>query len=164
MLLALAVLLPAGLRAELPVPVFPDCGVGGDVSTCPSETAGDWKLWGHTPDEVLDTVRSEEVELGIGNNATAAWRHTTGRWDQVIVVADGGIVWRTPDLINKVLLNTAELPLPQDADGIEALSHDLDGNGVANTADWVLDPRVLIDAGDDRADELLDSKRPHRYV
>jgi len=155
-LLALALFLPSELRAEVPVSVFPDCGVGGDVSGCPSEAAGDWQLWGHTPDEVLDTVRPEEIELGIGNNATAAWRHTTGRWDQLIVIADGGIVWRTPDLINKVFLNTAELPLPQDAAGVEALSHDLDGNGVANTADWALDPRVLIDAGDDRADDLLD--------
>ena len=142
------------VQAEVPVAVFPDCGVA--LAGGPQEASGDWTLWGHTPDEVLDTLREAEVELGIGNNATGAWRHTTGRWDQVIVVADGGIVWRTPDLINKVLLNTAELPLPQDADGIEAASHDLDGNGIANTADWSLDPRVLIDAGDDRSDEVLD--------
>ena len=147
---------PSVLRAEVPVGIFPACGELGDLSLCPAETAGDWKLWGHTPDEVLDTVRTAEIDLGIGNNATGAWRHTTGRWDQIIVVADGGIVWRTQDLINKVFLNTAELPLPQDAAGTPATSHDLDGNGVANTADWAFDPRVLIDAGDDRSDEILD--------
>jgi hypothetical protein len=154
--LIVALLWPLPARAEVPVPNYPDCGVGGDLSACPAEAAGDWKLWSHTPAELEATLRPEEIELGIGNGVTEAWRTTTGRWDQIVVVADSGIIWRSTDLINKVFLNTGELPLPQFADGSAASSHDLDGNGLANTADYALDPRVLIDAGDDRADDLLD--------
>jgi len=155
--LSLALLLvPCVLWAEVPVPVYPDCGVAGDLSACPSETAGDWKLWGHTPVEVEAILRPEEIELGIGNAVTEAWRHSTGRWDQIVVVADAGIVWRSSDLINKVFLNVGELPLPQTADGNEAAGYDVDGNGLVNIVDYAEDPRVLIDAGDDRADDLLD--------
>ena len=72
--LSLALLLvPCVLQAEVPVPVYPDCGVAGDLSACPSETAGDWKLWGHTPAELEATLRPEEIELGIGNAVTEAW-------------------------------------------------------------------------------------------
>ena len=156
LLMGVALLLAEPAGAELPVPAFPECGLGGDLQGCPNEAAGDWKLWGHTPDQVLDTLRPQEVELGIGNNATGAWRHGSGRWDQVIVVADGGIVWRTEDLINKVMLNVAELPLPRDQAGVEALVHDRDGNGLVNVVDYAVDPRVSVDAGDDRADGVLD--------
>ncbi len=147
---------PNGVRAEVPIGLYPDCGATEDFSACPGEAAGNWTYWGFTPASIQDQVRPDEIELGIGNGVLEAWQVTTGQWDAVLAVADSGIKWQAGDLHNKVFLNIAELPLPQDSTGLEAASHDKDGNGLVNLADYAEDPRVAVDAGDFRSDHVLD--------
>jgi len=150
-LLGFLLLVPAVALAELPLPPQPGCGP--DLSACPPEAAGNWTLFANVPPEVAD-VRPEEVPHGVGNGVLPAWAHGAGRWEVTVAVADSGIEWDSGDLRAKVLLNTAELPLPQDAAGIEAATYDLDGNGAANVFDYADDPRVDPTAGDPRSPAL----------
>ncbi|MCO4771784.1 MAG: VCBS repeat-containing protein [Deltaproteobacteria bacterium] len=154
-LLLLFAALPTFALAELPTPVTPECGNSADLSVCPPGS-GDWTLWNFTPAdfEVLDPA---EVPLGIGNGVLPAWQVSTGRWDQVVAVADSGIRWDSWKTVNKIFLNVDELPLPQDSSGAELSTYDADGNGLVNVRDYGNDPRVLITAGDDVADNMLDA-------
>ena len=141
--------------AEVPLGAFPGCGDSQDLSSCPWES-DNWTFFNFTPEVVAGQIRPEELELGIGNAVLPAWQHGTGRWQSIIAVADSGIMWQESDLVNKVFLNVGELPLPQDADGVEAATHDLDGNGLVNLRDYADDPRVAWDAGDHRSLHMLD--------
>ena len=152
-LLAL-LLLAAPASAEVPLPAYPDCGP--DLVACPSDGVGNWTYWGHTPASLQSILRPEEIDFGIGNAVLPAFVHGTGRWDRLVAVADSGIDWREHDLWFKTWLNAAELPLPQRADGSTASSHDLDGNGLVNLADYLDDPRVLPDSGAWRSDDVMD--------
>ena len=138
--------------ATVPMPVFPDCGQGGD---CPSDL-DNWDLLSTIPEAAQESVRPAELEMGAGIWLDQAVNTQTGRWEVAVAILDSGIEWGHSDLRYKVMLNTDELPLPQDADGVEAESHDLDGNGLVNIADYALDPRVSIDAGNDHSDDRLD--------
>ena len=151
----LLLVLASSASAEIPLPAFPLCELDGTLDACPPESAGNWTLWGHTPDFLLDRVRPEELEVGIGNAVVGAWRQGAGSWDTVVAIGDSGILWRESGLYSKVRLNAAELPPPQAADGTETV-HDRDGNGAVNLADYAEDPRVSIDAGGNRADDRLD--------
>ncbi len=155
LLVLLPVLAAAPAAAEVPLGPFPDCGATPDTNGCPGES-GNWTFFHFTPDVVADTIRPAELELGIGNAVLPAWQHGVGRWQSIVAVADSGIMWQEGDLANKVFLNVGELPLPQDAAGVDAASHDLDGNGLVNLRDYADDPRVLPDAGDWRSDHMLD--------
>ena len=69
-----------------------------------------------------------------------AWQVSHGRDDVLIAVLDSGIMWRDEkmdDLATKAYLNAAELPLPEGAD-----THDANGDGVFDIADYAGDPRV----------------------
>ncbi len=151
----LLLLLAVPASAEVPLPAYPLCELDGTLDECPPESGGNWTLWGHTPEAMMDRVRPEELETGIGNAVVGAWRQGTGNWDTLVAVGDSGIRWRETQLSNKVRLNTAELPPPQSADGT-ATDYDRDGNGVINLADYADDPRVSPDAGQNRADNRLD--------
>ncbi len=154
----LAVLLPLVLsapRAEVPLPLYPECGIEDRDDLCPSDF-DEWWLRSTIPIDARESVREVELEVGSGCHADRAWRSTTGRWDVVVAVLDSGIDWDREDLAYKVFINAGELPLPQDADGVEAEDYDLDGNGLVNLADWADDPRVDMTAGEDDADDHLD--------
>lgn len=142
--------------AEVPMAAFPECGEQDRPDLCPSDLDETWWLISYIPADARDGVREAELEVGSGCHADEAWRTTPGRWDVMVAVLDSGISWDRDDLVNKVYLNPGELPLPQWADGTEAESHDRDGNGVVNLADWEEDPRVDMTAGNDGADDLLD--------
>lgn len=144
----------ANASATVPLAPVPDCAQDNQ-SACPSELAGEWRLYSWVPAGSEETLRPIEVELGSGIGADRVWVQTTGQWDQSVAVLDSGILWDHSDLRNKVRLNTAELPPPQDAAGNE-LDYDADGNGIVNVLDYADDPRVSIDAGRDRADSVLD--------
>lgn len=143
-------------HADVPVGLYPDCGEPDMPDACPSDLDEDWSYLSYVPEHARDTVRPAELELGSGNRVDRAWRLSTGRWDAIVAVGDSGLNWGHSDLINKIFLNVAELPVPQDADGIDAASHDANGDGVVNVEDYAADPRVLIDAGNDAADDVLD--------
>jgi hypothetical protein len=143
--------------AELPMPLFPECGEEDREDLCPSDLDQAWWQISYVPVRSRETVRPAERALGSGNHNDRAWRVTTGRWDVTLAVLDSGLDWGNPRHANKILVNTGELPLPQRADGSTADAYDVDGNGLVNVRDWAEDPRVSIDAGRDMADDLLEA-------
>ena len=152
---ALLFLSLAPVHADVPLPLYPECGIEDRDDLCPSDF-NEWWLRSTIPEDSRATIREAELEVGSGCWADRAWRSTTGRWDVVVAVLDSGISWDREDLAYKIFLNPGELPPPRDAKGVEYDSYDLDGNGLVNLADWADDPRVDITAGEDDADEMLD--------
>ncbi len=143
-------------HAELPMPVFPECGEPDQPELCPDDTVEWWPLLSYVPDDYIDNVRPQEHAMGTGNSLDKAWRITTGRTDVVIAVLDSGAMWDFDNILHKHYLNATELPVPQDGDGVDAASHDYDGNGVLNILDYADDPRVSMEDGVDAADGKLD--------
>jgi hypothetical protein len=105
---------------------------------------------------IVDQMRPQERDLGMGNGVYPAWQISTGVWDATVAVADSGAHWNDWTMVRKFRLNIGELPPPQTADGTSDGTYDLDGNGLVNIADYADDPRVRIDDGVDRADGMLD--------
>lgn len=115
----------------------------------------DWKL---TSERTSDTaVASNPQELcGVeGNSNDLAWQTTTGRPTTVIAVLDSGIEWCDTAIVDKIALNRAALPLPENAAGmtkpeleaqgqgfLDSDPYDLDDSGVFNVAQYASDPRV----------------------
>ena len=141
--------------AEVPLPLQPECGTPDREDLCPSDAEGDWALWSWVPEAWQDHVRPEEHALGTGVSADRAWRTTTGSTDIVIAVLDSGMLWDDDDLLRKHFLNRGELPVPQDADGVDS-TWDHNGDTVFNIDDYADDPRIDPTAGQDVADDLLD--------
>ncbi|HLH28952.1 MAG TPA: S8 family serine peptidase, partial [Acidimicrobiales bacterium] len=126
------------------------------------ERPANWSLGGG--DQKLTSARSSDPVLarnpqelcGVeGNQVDKAWQTTTGRPTTVIAVTDSGIEWCDPALVDKIFLNRAALPLPEDALGrtkpqlAASGSHfpdhdpyDLDGSGVLNVEQYANDPRI----------------------
>lgn len=153
--LLLFALAPSVLRADVPMPVFPECGEPYVEETCPSDVDS-WSLLSYVPESALASVRPAEIDLGSGLSADVAFSLSTGRWDVIVAITDSGISWDRTDLTKKFYINTGELPLPMHADGSTSSVYDLDGNGLVNVMDYAEDPRVLITAGVDEADWLLE--------
>ena len=103
LLIALGLTLPASARAEVPLPVYPGCGDSEDLSVCPQGST-DWTLWNFTPESFTGVIDPAEAPLGIGNGVLPAWQVTTGRWEQLVAVADSGIRWDAGRLANKAWL------------------------------------------------------------
>lgn len=144
-------------RAVLPLPIHPECGEPDRPDLCPADLNESWSMISYIPAGSRASVRQAELELGSGNSADRAWRVTTGNFDVVLGVLDSGIDWADGGFQNKVVLNTAELPLPRFADGTDATAYDLDGNGLVNIQDYAQDPRVTVDDGNDASDGNLDA-------
>ncbi len=151
----LVLLVPTTALAELPLPLFPECGTGGP---CPADfnPDGDWNLSSTLPPSI-DPAQIPEAQRALGSGlwADRAWATTTGRTDVVIAVLDSGIEWDNNNLLNKHFINVAELPAEAASDDPECVPEgerlnvfDCDGNGVVNIADWANDTRVTPDAGD----------------
>ena len=147
-------LLPLAL-AEVPVEPYVGCSED-DKDACPSDLGDEWPLIHYVTDANKSSVREAELELGSGIAVDLAWQKTVGSWDVTVAILDSGIEWDEYNLANKVRLNTGELPLPQDELGVEADTHDFDGNGLVNVLDYAQDPRIDIQAGRADAGWLLD--------
>lgn len=152
----LLLLLVAGAQAELPLPTFPECGIPDRPDLCPADLDEEWSLISYVPADARGTVRPAELSLGSGVWADQAWRTTTGRFDVLLAVTDTGVSWQSADIVNKLYINTGEVPYPQGSGGRDKGTWDYDGNGVVNVSDWAEDPRVDWDAGRDAADGMLD--------
>ncbi len=147
----LSLLLMLSASAELPLPVYPDCGVDQTGDACPSDFSTGWEYISWAP-SWSESLRDAEKDMPSGMSLDVAFRYSTGRWDVPIAITDSGIYWG--DLSTKILLNRAELPTPLNAAGEEV--EDLDGNGIFNISDYAEDGRIDITAGRDRADDRLD--------
>ncbi|MBK8691993.1 MAG: VCBS repeat-containing protein [Deltaproteobacteria bacterium] len=106
--------------------------------------AGQWEHWSWVPgmNLTVPNFRTEEAALGAGNNTDRAWAISTGDPRVLIAVLDSGINWDNDDIVNKIALNTAELPLPEGA-----TSYDSNGDGVVNIVDYLRDSRVTCGTG-----------------
>ncbi len=108
-------------------------------------------------------VANNPQELyGVQGAATnKAWMVSTGRPDVRISVLDSGIEWQRPlrGLVNKLYLNSGELPKPACANGQAGRAgdarfggYDCNGDGVFNVQDYAADARI----GDRNGNGLLD--------
>jgi hypothetical protein len=90
-----------------------------------------------------------------GNSVDTAWQTTAGRPSTVIAVTDSGIEWCDPALVDKIFLNRAALPPPENAQGRSEAQlaaagqgfddsdpYDLDGSGIFNVQQYANDPRI----------------------
>ena len=128
---------------------------GTDPQLCPPNDpayTSNWEYLSRIPPEI-DKSRMHPGELALGSigmSLDSAWQHTLGRDDVVIAVLDSGILWDHKDLVRKLYLNSAELPLPEGSS-----VKDRNGDGVFNIDDYDGDSRVgdrngngLVDPGD----------------
>ncbi|NOY25073.1 MAG: S8 family serine peptidase [Oligoflexia bacterium] len=152
-----ALLLPVSIAGgTVPMSTFPKCGEKDRPDLCPADLGTDWDLISYIPQSARKTVRESERALGSGSGLDRALRTTAGRFDVIVAIGDSGIDWSDDNLRNKFFLNTAELPLPQGADGVESATYDFDGNGLVNIVDYEADPRVDWNAGPDGWADVLD--------
>ena len=100
---------------------------------------GQWFWWSWVPSvtRMVSGFRAQEIPLGAGNNVDRAWGISIGDPRVLIAVLDSGFEWENDDLLNKVALNTAELPMPSGA-----TTYDVDGDGVVTVHDYLNDTRV----------------------
>ena len=124
----------------------------------PSNWASDGSDWKLGAERSADTtISSNPQELcGVqGNSVDTAWQTTTGAPTTVIGVLDSGIRWCDPGTVEKIALNRAALPAPEDAQGrtkadlvaagatpSDTDPYDLLGIGVLDVAQYAADPRV----------------------
>ena len=151
----LSLLLPLAL-AELPLPLFPECGTIDRPDLCPDDFNERWTMLSYIPEQSRETVREAELPLGSGNNVDQAWRLSTGRFDTLLAVMDTGVDWGRNDLRKKYYLNEQELPIPQDENGVEYEQHDANNDGIFNVEDYENDPRVDVQAGPNGHEERID--------
>jgi hypothetical protein len=128
---------------------------GTDPDLCPPNDPKYPRRWEFRSDipAAIDrkNMHPRELELGsVGMSLDRAWQQTTGRDDVLIAVLDSGIRWAYPDLIEKIYLNSGELPVPEGSQ-----VHDKNLDGIFTVADYVDDSRVsdgnengVLDAGD----------------
>lgn len=116
----------------------------------------DWKLGAERVGDATQQANPQELCGVAGASADLAWQHTTGNPTTVIAVLDSGIEWCDPTVVDKIALNRAGLPAPQDSAGKtkaegggdpartsrDADPYDLLGIGVLNVEQYAADPRV----------------------
>lgn len=101
--------------------------------------SGGWKITSEQSDDPDINQAPWELYGVKGASVDLAWQKTTGRPDVVIAILDSGIKWQfqQPDLMNKMYLNAAELPLPQ-----ACADYDCNHDGSFDIRDYTADPRV----------------------
>ncbi|MEC7240645.1 MAG: FG-GAP-like repeat-containing protein [Myxococcota bacterium] len=159
-LLFTSMLMGSTAQAELPLPVFPECEAPYSEDVCPDDLDAEWWMISTIPEYAQDTIREAELDFGSGCWADQAWRVSTGNFSTLVAVGDSGIEWDNNHLVNKVFLNTRELPLPKwvvDGNVQYFETHDADGNGLVNVQDYAHDDRVPWEAGVEVADDRLDA-------
>ena len=103
-----------------------------------------WYLYSCLP---ADAPAATDPEGASGMSVDRVWNElaTRGRDDVIVAYMEGGVNWRlgdSPELRLRAHLNTGELPLPEDANGVTHGTYDLNGDGVVNVDDYKDDPRV----------------------
>lgn len=144
--------------AVLPLPPYPSCGQVRDANpqNCPSDFGDPWEYRSYVPSTQEMLVRPEELDLGTGVALDRALALETGDFSVMIATIDSGLQWDEGNYRRKIALNLPELPKPQLASGATSSTYDTDGDGVVTVDDYKSDARVLITAGQDNADGILD--------
>ncbi|MHB8340497.1 MAG: S8 family serine peptidase, partial [Mycobacteriales bacterium] len=118
----------------------------------------------------LTSARSNNAQLNMnpqelcgvrGNSVDTAWQVTTGRPQTIVAVTDSGIEWCDPGVVDKIYVNRAAVPFPENAAGqtkpqlaaqgatfTDPDPYDLADTGVLNVAQYANDPRVAAVAKD----------------
>ena len=91
-----------------------------------------------------------------GVSADRAWQLSIGDPRVTIAILDTGINWDDSETRKKIALNPAELPRPRQG-GRACARDDCNRDGAFDVDDYAEDPRVGKQAGQDKADELLDA-------
>ena len=113
----------------------------------------DWYLYNCLPQDVgspppAGTGTAADPNGMAGMGVDALWNRTPDpqRGDGVLVAyMEGGVNWRIAqscELKDRAWLDTANLPYPEDAAGVDHHTYDLNGDGFVNVEDYVNDPRV----------------------
>ncbi len=145
---------------------------------CDSYFEEDFRLFGFSPDSANSApgVRTEYVQCSqldqqgmdaneaagdppcaqiAGIRADTAWKYSTGDPETVVAILDTGIRWQEEELIDKVALNEAELPAPENATG-PCANENCNGEPGLSVSDYAAHPGVSVTGGDDEADDILD--------
>ena len=125
-----------GPHANATYPNDPEFAPAEDAPT--SGQTWDNEAWYLYPCIPQTAPASHDPEGASGMSVSALWNRTTNpnRGDGVVVsYMEGGVNWRIPtscELKDRALLNTGELPYPEDASGHTHATYDLNGDGVVN--------------------------------
>ena len=125
-----------------------------DKSNWPNDYHGRWNYLSYIPQRlaIAPPLEAFDAKLGAaGLSVDKAWTYTIGRDDVHIGVVDSGIKWEEPELIDRVLLNAAELKLdkrPKTAGGGvcggagNLAGYDCNADGIFSVSDYKEDPRI----------------------
>jgi hypothetical protein len=140
--LALAALVAPPARAAFPAtpPNDPNYAPG---PLCTPKLSGEWWLFSTIPSQCS---QAKDPENAAGMSVDSAWRDfSVGDPGTVIAYVEGGVNYRlasAKDIVDKIHLNTGELPLPERADGSTCSMYDCNGDGVVSVEDFAQDPRL----------------------
>ncbi len=121
-----------------------------------SNQGNNWKLTSARSGNPQLYTNPQELCGVRGISADTAWQVTTGSPKTLIAITDSGIEWCDPAVVNKLYINPAALPYPENAAGQTKLDlvppgtgafsdsnpYDLNGSGVVNVQQYAADPRV----------------------
>jgi hypothetical protein len=126
-----------------------------------TDQGNDWKLASTRSSDWAVSSNPQELCGVEGDSVDQAWQTTTGRPTTVIAVLDSGIEWCSTNLVDKVALNRAALPMPENSAGLtkpqleaggqkflDPDPYDLLDAGVLDAAQYGADPRVAAVAAD----------------
>jgi hypothetical protein len=115
-------------------------------NTCPAP--GNPALVNPHPDGGLPcwALNATDPQHSSGVNMTGAWQQgNLGRPDVLIAYIEGGVNYDSDSIkdgLDSVFLNRGELPYPEDMNGQDHGTYDLNGDGRFDIRDWAQDPRV----------------------
>ncbi|MHB8220284.1 MAG: S8/S53 family peptidase, partial [Acidimicrobiales bacterium] len=127
-------------------------------------SGGTWKLSSARTNPSGDPALAKNPQelCGVmGGSVDTAWQTTTGQPSTLLAVTDSGIEWCDPGIVDKIYVNPAALPPPENAAGktksalqkagttfTDSTPYDLKDTGVVNAAQYGTDPRVKAVARD----------------
>ncbi len=114
-----------------------DCPLPGGVAEVLPHPDGGLPCWAFI---------ARDPQHAAGINTQGAWAQgNVGRDDVLVAYIEGGVNYSSNSIrdgLDGVYLNKGELPYPQRADGTNAGTYDLNGDGNFDIRDWADDPRV----------------------
>lgn len=120
-----------------------------------SNQGNNWKLTSARSANPQLYTNPQELCGVRGISVDTAWQVSTGSPKTLIAITDSGIEWCDPAIVDKLYVNPAALPYPQNANGLTEAQLEADGQrfadpnpydllqtGVVNVQQYASDPRV----------------------